>query len=233
LVVKRWMDENQLDALAVQCWTSMQNNIGMCACTTMSRFGEMGIPCACEADMMGAMSMHACILASGGTAALVDWNNLHNDDDDLVNFFHCGVFPTSFAGSAPKMANHFILPVSGAVPYDQAWGTIEFVMKPGPITLGRITQAPDGDWKAVVAQGQMEDNPAQTTGAYGWCRIENFLRLYRNTLLQHFPHHTAATYGHVGNILWEAFGKYLGFAVHHAEQQTPGLYTPALPFADD
>jgi hypothetical protein len=39
------------------------------------------------------------------------------------------------------------------------------------------------------------------------------------------------TQSQVGNVLWEAFGNYLGFEVHHATQQTPGLYTPRLPFS--
>ena len=231
LFVKRWIQENALDALGIQCWTSIQNNIGICACTTMSRLGEMGIPCACEADMLGTLSMHACMLASGGPATLVDWNNLHNEDDELVNLFHCGVFPTSFAGTQPKMTNHFILPVSGATPYEGSFGTIEFVMKEGPLTLARVTQDPDGSWKVVVVEGHIEDNPAETRGAYGWCRVKDLMRLYRDVLLRHFPHHAAATQGQVGNALWEAFGNYLGFQTYYATQATPGLYSPTLPFS--
>jgi hypothetical protein len=34
---------------------------------------------------------------------------------------------------------------------------------------------------------------------------------------------------HVGNVLWEAFGNYLGFQVFTAEN-TCGTWTPDLPF---
>ena len=231
LFVRRWAEANALDALGVQCWTSIQNNLGICACTTMSRLGETGVPCACEADMLGTLSMHASLLASGTPATLVDWNNLHNEDDELVNLFHCGVYPASFAGSPPKMANHFILPVSGATAREHSFGTIEFVMKEGPLTLSRVSQGAAGGWQAVVAEGAIEANRAQTAGGYGWCRVPNLQRLYRDVLLRHFPHHAAVTQGHLGNVLWEAFGNYLGFAVHHAAQTTPGQYTPTLPFA--
>ena len=44
--LRRWREENSLDALAIQCWTSIQANLGICSCTTMSRFGDEGIPCA-------------------------------------------------------------------------------------------------------------------------------------------------------------------------------------------
>jgi len=93
-----------------------------------------------------------------------------------------------------------------------------------------VTQDPEGGWHAAVAQGAFEDNPAVTFGGYGWCRIPNLQRLYREVLLRYFPHHVGITSTHVGNVLWEAFGNYLGMNVYHAAQETPGLYTTRLPF---
>jgi L-fucose isomerase-like protein len=224
-----WKAENKLDALAIQCWTSIQANYGVCSCTTMSRFGDEGVPSACEADILGTLSMHTAMLASGNPAGLADWNNLHNDDENLVNVWHCGVFPKSFAKEKPHLGVQEIIAGSGAAKYEDSEGTVEFVSKPGPLTLTRATQD-GGDWKVVVAQGALEDNPAVTFGSYGWCRIPGLQNLYRNVLLQHFPHHVAITQGHAGNALWEAFGNYLGFQVFEADQCTPGAYVPRLPF---
>jgi L-fucose isomerase-like protein len=229
LFLRRWRQANALDALAIQCWTSIQQNYGVCSCAAMSRLGDEGIPSACEADILGALSMHACMLASGSPAALADWNNLHNEDEELANVWHCGVFPASFARARPKISHHEIM-VSSGTPYDQAIGVVELVAKPCPLTLCRITQDPDGAWKALVVHGRFEDNAAETFGGYGWCRIDNLQRLYRDVLLQHFPHHVALTESHVGNAIWEALGNYLGMNVYHATQETPGLYTPKLPF---
>ncbi|MGW8367766.1 MAG: L-fucose/L-arabinose isomerase family protein [Gammaproteobacteria bacterium] len=228
--LRRWREEQALDALAIQCWTSIQANYGVCSCATMSRLGNEGIPCACESDILGTLSMHACLLASGSPAALADWNNLHNEDEDLVNIWHCGVFPTSFAKSKPKYGVQEIIASSGAAKYEDAECTVEFVAKPSPVSLCRVTQSPEGEWLTLVAEGRFEDNPAQTFGSYGWCRIANLQRLYRDVLARHFPHHVAITQSHVGNILWEAFGNYLDMNVFHATQETPGLYTPRLPF---
>ncbi|MCE9589549.1 MAG: L-fucose/L-arabinose isomerase family protein [Planctomycetes bacterium] len=229
LFLRRWAAENELDAMAIQCWTSIQNNFGACSCTTMSRLTDEGIPCACEADILGTLSMHAAQLASGGPAALADWNNLHNDDDQLVNLWHCGVFPASFAKDRPRLNTHGVLVPSGATPADKSGGVIEFVMKESDLTLTRVTQE-DGRFKALVEHGQVEANAAETFGSYGWCRIPHLGRLYRDVVLNHFPHHVAMTHGNVGNVLWEAFGKYLGMQVYHGTQSTPGVYTPALPF---
>lgn len=229
LFLKRWGEANAIDAFAIQCWTSIQNNLGICACTTMSRFGDQNIVAACEADILGTLSMHAALLASGTPAALADWNNLHNDDDELVNVWHCGVFPRTFAKSQPKLTVHGVLAQSGATPPEGSFGTVNLVMKESPLTLTRVTQD-DGRWKALVAEGNVEDNAAATFGSYGWARVPNLQRLYRDVLLRHFPHHVAITQAHVGDVLWEAFGNYLGFEVYHATQETPGLYTPRLPF---
>jgi L-fucose isomerase-like protein len=231
LFLRRWGKANAIDAFAIQCWTSIQANYGVCSCTTMSRFGDEGMPSACEADIMGTISMHACMLASDSPAGLADWNNLHNDDDELVNVWHCGVFPAAFAKSPVRLGVQEIIASSGAAKYEDSEGTIEFVAKPNPLTLCRMTQDPNGDMKAVIAEGRIEDNPAVTFGCYGWCRLPNLQRLYRDVLLKHFPHHVAITQGHIGNVLWEALGNYFGTKVYHAAQDVPGLYTPRLPFA--
>lgn len=231
LFLRRWGKANAIDAFAIQCWTSIQANYGVCSCTTMSRFGDEGMPSACEADIMGTISMHACMLASDSPAGLADWNNLHNDDDELVNVWHCGVFPAAFAKSPVRLGVQEIIASSGAAKYEDSEGTIEFVAKPNPLTLCRMTQDPNGDMKAVIAEGRIEDNPAVTFGCYGWCRLPNLQRLYRDVLLKHFPHHVAITQGHIGNVLWEALGNYFGTKVYHAAQDVPGSYTPRLPFA--
>ncbi len=229
LFLRRWARENALDALAVQCWTSIQQNYGVCACATMSRFGDEGVPSACEADILGTLSMHAAMLAAGSPAGLADWNNLHNDDDELANVWHCGVFPAAFARSPVKLGLHEIIVSSGAAAAENSQGTVEFVARNGPLTLCRVTQD-GGAWKAVIAEGTVEENAAVTFGSYGWCRIPNLQRLYRDVLLAHFPHHVAIAQGHVGDVLWEALGNYLDMGVYHATQESPGRYLPKLPF---
>lgn len=228
--LRTWRKANAIDAFGIQCWTSIQQNYGVCSCTTMSRFGDEGWPSACEADILGTLSMHACMLASGSAAALADWNNLHNDDEELANLWHCGVFPGSFGKEKPRVALHKIMADAGEIPADRAEGVVELVAKEGPLTLCRVTQDPDGSWKVLVEQGAIEDNPAKTFGAYGWCRVPGLQHLYRNVLLKHFPHHVAMTQGHFANVLWEAFGNYLDFQVFHGKQGNPGQYLPALPF---
>ena len=228
VVLGRFVEDKHLDGLGVQCWTSIQFNLGMCSCSTMSRFDDRGIPCACEADIMGTLSMHALQLASGGPSCLADWNNLHNEDSELVNCWHCGVFPASWAkGARAKFGYQKI--IANDVGAENAMGVVEFVMKDGPVTLCRATQDNAGAFKVVLAQGAVEPNKAETFGAYGWVRIPGLQRLYRNVLLRHFPHHVAMNRSTVGNVLWEAFGNYLGFQTYTANSTT-GAWSPDMPF---
>jgi len=226
--LRRLVAERKLDALAIQCWTNLQSILGICSCSTMGRLGDEGIPCACEADVLGALSMHALMLASGGASALADWNNLHNDDPELVNIWHCGVFPPSFAEARPKFGVQEI--IAETVGRDNTWGLLEFEVADGPITLLRATHDPEGGWKAVVVPAAIEPTNAKTFGAYGWARIKGLQKLYRDVLVRHFPHHVAMTRGQVQDIVWEAFGNYLGFQVYAPNQAVPGAWTPEPPF---
>jgi L-fucose isomerase-like protein len=196
----------------------------------MSRLDDSGIPAACEADILGTLSMHALQLAAGGPSCLADWNNLHNEDSELVNCWHCGVFPMSWAKDQPKLGCQEI--IAGTTGRAKAMGVTEFVVEEGPITLCRATQDNQGEFKVALAEGAVEDNRAKTFGSYGWVRIPNLQPFYRNVLLRHFPHHVAMNRSLVGNILWEAFGNYLGFEVYTPESDS-GYWHPDLPFCGD
>ena len=90
IVLDDWMDANAIDATALQCWDSIQQNYGINVCTVMSMMSERLMPSACEVDIAGTASMYALTLAAGIPAALVDWNNNYNDEPDKCLYFHCG-----------------------------------------------------------------------------------------------------------------------------------------------
>ena len=96
VVLKEIMEENVLDATAIQCWTSLQQNYGCNVCTSMSIMSENMLPSACEVDVTGTLSMYAMQLASGSPSALVDWNNNYANDEDKCVLFHCGNWAKSF-----------------------------------------------------------------------------------------------------------------------------------------
>src|SRR6202012_3869072 len=55
VTLTEWMDANYLDATAIQCWTSVQENYGCNVCTLMSMMSEKFLPSACEVDVTGVL----------------------------------------------------------------------------------------------------------------------------------------------------------------------------------
>ena len=74
------------------------------------------------------------------------------------------------------------------------------------------------------------DAPGDTFGSYGWTRIPNLTKVYRDILVRHFTHHVAIGMCHVGNSLYEAFGNYLGMKCFADGKCASGGYSPSLPF---
>jgi L-fucose isomerase-like protein len=192
--------EFELDGIGVQCWTSIQEVFHISPCVVMARMDDIGIPCACEVDIHGVMSMHALQLATGGAAGLADWNNQHYQDNNVFSCWHCGVFPPSFAtkGVKPCIYNQSI--VGASVGMENAEGTLEFEMRTGPVTIARVTETPDAEWKMLIEEGEVIRAKGETRGAHGWVKVPNLKRLYK-ALLKSFPHHTGFAYGKVGRSL--------------------------------
>ena len=125
---------------------------------------------------------------------------------------------------ARKSLPHDIMVASGGCgPGDRNAGRCP----PRAVRPSAGSRSTEGAWKAVVVQGQFEDQPAERSALWR-CRIGHLQRLYRDVLLRHFPHHVAITRSHVGNAIWEALGNYFGMAMYRVEQETPGLVTPQL-----
>jgi L-fucose isomerase-like protein len=216
-----------LDAVAVQCWSSLQQNWGTCACTPLARLTNSGLLAACEADVLGAASMHALTLASGTPSGLADWNNLHNEDDELVNIWHCSAFAPCFAGDRPRIG---VNPILGETyGFEKVAGTLCFHMKEQDLTLFRLSHDPGEGYAVAVCHGRVEANRADTFGALGWTRIKGLLPFYRDVVVRHFPHHIGFTEGLLGDALWEAFGNYLGTRAFAPLEPPTGHWLPDAP----
>ena len=56
VAVEQWVEANQVDAVALQCWDSLELNYGCAPCITMSMLSDKNIPAACETDIAGAVN---------------------------------------------------------------------------------------------------------------------------------------------------------------------------------
>jgi len=215
VVLTEWMDANVLDATAIQCWTSVQENYGCNVCTLMSMMSEKFLPSACEVDVTGVLTMYAMQLAGGTPAALVDWNNNYADDDDKCVLFHCGNWAKSFLPDI-QIAN---APILGSIlGVENTYGALAGRTPAGPLTFGRITTADaEGKIKTYVGEGELTNDPLDTFGNRAVAKIPRLQKLMHHVCKQGFEHHVVMTQSHSAEILAEAFGNYFGWEVYRHE----------------
>jgi L-fucose isomerase-like protein len=213
VVVDDWMARYDLNASAIQCWTSLQQNYGVNVCTLMSMMSEQLMPSACEVDITGVSSMYALQLASGRPTALVDWNNNYADDPDKCVLFHCGNWARSFFSDV-KMANAEILATTLGT--ENTYGTVAGRTPAGPMSYARITTDDrHGCIRTYVGDGTFVDDPLDTFGSRAVVEVPELQKLMRYICKHGFEHHAAMTAAHTAAVLTEAFETYFGWEVLH------------------
>lgn len=214
VAVEEWVKVNQVDALALQCWDSLEKNYGAAPCVTMAMLGDMGIPCACETDITGAVSMLALHLAANAASALADWNNNFAEDRNKCVCTHCGNFPRGFIGN--KNLKLTPLGVLGrTLGKVRTFGAIDAKVSKGPFTFFRIsTDDPAGKIRAYVGEGEITNEPYGMDGCIAVTKVDNLQKLMKHICRHGFEHHVALVRGHVAEILQDAIENYIGWDLY-------------------
>lgn len=213
VAVERWIEANQIDAVAVQCWDSLEQNYGCAACVTMSMLGEKLLPAACEVDIAGAVSMYALTLAAQGQSALLDWNNNFAEDRNKCVCTHCGNFPKSFVRNDLKLGTLGVLGRTlGKV---NTFGAVYGKVTKGDFTFFRIsTYDTKGAIKAYLGTGEITDDPYGMDGCIAVTKVNNLQTLMKYICKNGFEHHVAMVRNDVKEILNEAIEDYLGWNLY-------------------
>jgi L-fucose isomerase-like protein len=212
VVLADFMEENALDATAIQCWTSLQKNYGCNVCTSMSMMSENMLPSACEVDVTGTLSMYAMQLASGSPSALVDWNNNYADDDTKCVLFHCGNWAKSFL---PDITISTAPILGTSVGTENTYGALEGRTPAMPLTYGRIsTDDCKGIIKAYVGEGELTNDALNTFGNRAVAQISRLQELMNYVCRNGFEHHVVMNASKTAAILKESLENYLGWEVY-------------------
>jgi L-fucose isomerase-like protein len=212
-VMDRWMQDNDLDISAVQCWTSMEEYFGVVPCTVMSMMSNGLHSSACEVDVPGVVGMHALRLASETPSALLDWNNNYGDDPNKAVCFHCSNLPKHFFESV-KMDYQEI--IAGTVGKLNTFGTCVGRVKAGPMSFARFsTHDAAGRMRGYVGTGRFTSDPLETFGGAGVVEIPNLQHLLRFICENGFEHHVAANFSDTAaSAVYEAAKNYLGWDMY-------------------
>jgi len=212
VVLEEFMQANVLDATAIQCWTSLQQNYGCNVCTSMSMMSENMLPSACEVDVTGTLSMYAMQLASGSPSALVDWNNNYANDDSKCVLFHCGNWAKSFL---PDIMISTAPILGTSVGTENTYGALDGRTPAMPLTYGRIsTDDCKGVIKAYIGEGELTNDALETFGNRAVAQINNLQGLMNYVCRNGFEHHVVMNASKTAAILKESFENYLGWETY-------------------
>jgi L-fucose isomerase-like protein len=213
LAVEQWIEANDIQISALQCWESIEKNYGCAACVTMSMMGEKLMPSACEVDIAGTIGMYALALAAQRPSALLDWNNNFAEDREKVVCTHCSNYPKSFFENEIEIGSLDIL--GTVLGQEDTFGAIKGKVAPGDMTFFRIsTDDPKGIIKSYLGEGEITDDPYGMDGGIAVCRVSNLPALMKYMCRNGFEHHVGMVRGHVADILDEAIGNYLGWELY-------------------
>lgn len=192
------------DAFAIRCWPETFTEYGGAICGPVSLLGEAHVPCACEADVYGALTQLILQEAAQAPVFLTDLVDVDIGDDTAV-VWHCGQAPISMRAGNAMATIH----TNRKMPL-----LYEFTLKPGVVTLMRISQA-FGETKMVLGTAEMLDRPMAFTGTSGVMRFSRPAAEVMNDLIgSGMEHHMALAYGDHTKVL-SGTAATLGISVLH------------------
>lgn len=203
--LRQFAQDRGLSALAVQCWTALQEKYGISACYALGRLTDSGIMTACEVDVYGALTMLVQHLASFKMTPphFIDWTIQHQNKDNVFLSWHCGNAPPSLAckNIGIDIREHSILGRQLGV--DISRGTAEFQLKPGAVTLCRLTEF-DGKFKMLITLGKINQSQQQLRGSWSWVEVEDLEGLYYLLVEEGFTHHASQIHGDYSRPIYDA-----------------------------
>jgi L-fucose isomerase-like protein len=199
VAIKNFVIENGCSAAAIQCWTALQDSIGIMPCLANALLTDEGIPVTCETDIHGAItSVMAQAAAMGRTAPFfADLTVRHPENDNGELLFHCGNFPVSLAaeGAKPKFRTHFLFD-------SHAPGTHESEIKGGNISIVRF-DGDHGDYQLFLGRAKGIKG-AYTRGTYVWVEVNDWPLWEEKLVKGPYVHHCVGIHEDIIPVLYEA-----------------------------
>lgn len=212
-VLKKYAGEENLSGFAIQCWTAMQEEIGVSPCLSMGRLTDSGIMCACEVDIHGAITMvvQHLLTYKQDVPHFIDWTIQNQENENMFLAWHCGNAPISLKCKTcrPQINTHSVL--GWQIGYDKSYGTAEFQLKEGLVTLNRLVEV-GGRFRMLSTTGEAVPDNRTLRGSWKWIKVNDLKRLYRTIIEEGFIHHASMIFGDIRREM-DTFCKFTGIDV--------------------
>ena len=212
-VLRKYARKESLSGFAIQCWTAMQEVIGLSPCLSMGRLTDSGIMSACEVDVHGAITMKIqhLLTSADNVPHFIDWTIQNQENENVFLAWHCGNAPISLVckSCSPQINTHSIL--GEQIGYDKSYGTAEFQLKEGVVTLNRLVEI-DGRFKMLSATGEAIPDDRTLRGSWKWIKVKDLKKLYRTIIEEGFVHHASMIFGDLRKEM-RTFCKFAGIDI--------------------
>ncbi len=194
--IKKWAESENVSAASIQCWDSMQHEIGICPCYVNSLLADEMFPIGCEADIPGTVSslMLQSAQFNREPVFLADLTIRHPEDDNAELLWHCGPFPASLAKNARRVGNHFVLP-------SHAPGVCDWELKDGHVSLIRFDGI-NGKYSLFSGEGDVIPGP-YNLGTYCYVKVADWPYWERKIVEGPYIHHIVGAYGSTSAVFYE------------------------------
>ncbi len=190
LAIKQFIDENEIDYLGIKCWPELMKQ-GLNTCMINGRLTDEGTMTGCENDFFGSLTMYIFYLLAGTSPWFADLIHIDPKTRNLY-LWHCGAASGSLCSpsTTPKINKQY----RG----DDRGNTLEFPLKSGTVTIGRLVVTPDNKYQLVFFRGEAVEPSYSLRG--NWSEIIPEIDAY--SLLDRLfelgtAHHYAVIYGDV------------------------------------
>ena len=206
--LRRIMKELHADAMAVNCWTEIQTRYGISSCSTFARLNEKGYTVACEADLLGAVTMHVmnCLSLKEARADFIDWTDLHPTEKNVWLAWHCGNAAPSLCASGCRKKLLRNQRMIQWVP--ECHGALEFRLQEGPVACARMVEY-NGRYTFFTGNGTVIDIPPFIRGSYGWVKVNNIEDWEKKMVACGIIHHGTLIYDPAAADALKIFCKFM------------------------
>lgn len=197
VAMKYFADENECNAIAIQCWDSLQQALHIMPCCANALLTEEGIPVVCECDIHGAITAIMVQAAGMGKTPsfFVDWSVRHPENENGELLQHCGPWPVCLAKEKPILGRPFAFD-------EHCPGSVAGELKSGELSILRF-DGDNGEYGMLMGNAKTIDGP-WTNGTFAWIEIPNWPKVESMIVKGPYVHHGVGIHGNILPVIYEA-----------------------------
>lgn len=197
LAIKHWAAIEGLSAVGIQCWTALQDALGIIPCFVDSELTDEGLPTVCETDIHGAITAVMTQAARFGETPIffADLTIRHPENPNAELLWHCGTFPFSLRkeDSEASISDQY----GANCPAAGNWE-----IRGGDITVSRFDGL-KGEYNLLMGHGKGISGP-KNMGTYLWVEFNDWPLWEHKFIYGPYIHHCIGIHGNVAPALYEA-----------------------------